>query len=191
VPCFKCFRCSRSMFLSLMLRMLQWHISMLQAHVSSVSGVSNVYFKCFIWMLQKYIRMLYNMHVASIYFECFIRMLQVFLSGCCKSICGCCMYLQRLSNIFRCFCKYFRYMLQVFHLDVEKVDLVLNILQWNHPPQPPIGATGEPLSRRRRSPTTCAWEAEEARGGLCVLSVGRVAHAVRLARAPHGHGKQV
>jgi hypothetical protein len=29
-------------------------------------GVSNICFKCFIWMLQKYIRMLHNMHVASV-----------------------------------------------------------------------------------------------------------------------------
>ena len=38
-------------------------------------------FKCFIWMLQKYIWMLHNMHVASIcfkYFRCLTRMLQVF-----------------------------------------------------------------------------------------------------------------
>jgi hypothetical protein len=47
------------------------YILMLQAYVSSISGVSDVCFKCFIWMLQKYIWILHNMHVASVCFKCF------------------------------------------------------------------------------------------------------------------------
>jgi hypothetical protein len=52
------------------------------------------------------------------------------------------MRLQWLSSVFGCFasvsdvcCKcinYFGRMLQVFHLDVAKVDLVLHMLQWDH-----------------------------------------------------------
>ena len=89
---------------------------------------------------------------------------------------------------FKCFI-YFRRMLQMFHLDIVKVDLVLNMLQWDHPPQPPVGAVGAPLSGRRRSPTTCAWEEEEARGTPHVLLVGRAAHAVRVAWASRGARK--
>ena len=61
-------------------------VSMLQTHVSSVSHVSEVCYKCFIRILQKYIGMLHMLqvfqrHVASVcskYFICFKRMLQAF-----------------------------------------------------------------------------------------------------------------
>jgi hypothetical protein len=82
-------------------------------------------------------------YVSSICSKCFIirRMLQVFLSRCCKSRSGCCIYkhvasvffkwfevfhtfvasvssgcLQWFLSVFRCFCKCFRCMFQMFHL---------------------------------------------------------------------------
>jgi hypothetical protein len=51
------------------------NIRMLQTYVSVVSDVC---FKCFIGILQKYIWMLHNMHVSRACFQCFIYMLQVF-----------------------------------------------------------------------------------------------------------------
>ena len=77
----------------------------------------------------------------------FIRMLQVFYlkSGCCKTEFGCCMRLQWLSSVFRCFvsvsdvcCKCFNCferILQVFYLDVAHV-------KWDHLPPPPAAAAG-------------------------------------------------
>jgi hypothetical protein len=61
---------------------------MLQACVSSVSDISNVYFKCFVWLL--HILLWLYTYVSSVCFE-----------------------------YFRCF----RLKLQVFHLNVAKVDL--------------------------------------------------------------------
>jgi hypothetical protein len=83
------------------------------------------------------------MYVSSVCSKCFIirRMLQVFSSGCCKSRSRCCIYkhvasvffkwfevfhtfvasissggLQWFPSVFRCFCKCFKRMFQVFHL---------------------------------------------------------------------------
>jgi hypothetical protein len=126
--------------------MLQWlytHVAsvyfMFQAYVSSVSCVSDVCFKCFILMMQKYIWMLYNMHVASICFKClrcFIRMLQVFHLDVAKVN----LNIACVCNGFKCFqmffasisdvyCKCFIHMLQGFYLDVAKVNLMLHMLQ--------------------------------------------------------------
>jgi len=38
-----------------------------------------------------------------------------------------------LQCLFKCFYECFRHMLRVFHLDVVKIDLVLNMLQWEPP----------------------------------------------------------
>ena len=67
------------------------------------------------------------------------------------------MHLQWLSTVFGCFaivldvcCKYFNCMLQVFYLDVAKVDLVLHMLQWDRLPQPSDAVACAPPSGRRR-----------------------------------------
>jgi hypothetical protein len=96
---------------------------------------------------------------------------------------GCCMLLQWLSIVFGCFasvldiyCKCFncfRCMLQVFHLDVAKVDQVLHILQWDHLPQPPAAVVGAPPSRCTMSPPACAWKAYEARAVSACCSSGK------------------
>jgi hypothetical protein len=61
--------------------------------------------------------MLHNMHVASVCFKCVICILHAFAMAfkCFRVFCKC----------FNCFER----MLQVFHLDVVKVDLVLHMLQ--------------------------------------------------------------
>jgi hypothetical protein len=56
-------------------------------------------------------------------------------------------------------CKYFNYfgcMLQVFHLDIAKVDMVLHMLQWDHQPQPPTAVAEAPPSGCKMSPPACA-----------------------------------
>jgi hypothetical protein len=81
-----------------------------------------------------------------------------------------------LSSVFRCSssvsdacfkCFIYLYtMLQIFHLDVLKVDRVLHMLQWTHLLQPPIAA---------------AWEAEGARGaGMLVRGKWSVGMGVRI-----------
>jgi hypothetical protein len=116
------------------------------AHVTSVSEV------CCKRLFQMF--HLFQTYVASVSF------------GCCKTRSGCCIYMQvflvlsyvcckcfivmfvMATHVFSsfswCFCKCFSYfgrMLQVFHLDIAKVDRVLHMLQ-------------------------CAWEAKGARAIL-------------------------
>jgi hypothetical protein len=103
---------------------------MLQAFVSNVSEVCC---NCFIRLLQKWIGMLrmlqwLYMYVASSCSQCFIcffrRMLQVYLSRCCicfhiydaNVLSRCCVCLQWFQVIFRCLCRCFRCMFQMFHL---------------------------------------------------------------------------
>jgi hypothetical protein len=64
---------------------------------------SHVYCKCFIWMFQKYILMF--AHVAMGYT---------------------CMFQMHVLSVL----SVFRHMLQMFHLNISKVDIVLHILQW-------------------------------------------------------------
>jgi hypothetical protein len=66
--------------------------------------------------------------------------------------------LQWLSSVFRCFasvsdvcCKCFRCMLQMFYLDIAKVDLVLHMLQWDSPTVAAPTAIGASPSERRWS----------------------------------------
>jgi hypothetical protein len=59
-------------------------------------------------------------HVCSKCFICIRRMLQVFLSGCCKSRSGCCVYMYITSVYFKCSRCFIR-LLQVFHLDIAYV----------------------------------------------------------------------
>jgi hypothetical protein len=85
--------------------------------------VVNVCPQCFICFFR---------HMLQVYLYgsciCFTHMLQMFLSRCCV----------RVANVFRCFCKCFRCMFQIFylffrcmlyllHLDVSKLDRVLNL----------------------------------------------------------------
>jgi hypothetical protein len=109
--------------------MLQW----LYTYVSSVGSKC---FTCFRRMLQVFHRDVAKVYldVAYIceYFKFFIRMLQLFSSGCLQ-------WLHTLvSSFFWCFasvsdvcckcrCNCFGCMLQVFRLDVTKVDLVLHM----------------------------------------------------------------
>jgi hypothetical protein len=80
--------------------------------------VANVCFKCFILMLQKYIGMFHILqwlyaYVSSVCSKCFIYsrgMLQVFLSKCCKSRSGYCIYTHVAKRMF-----------QVFHTSVVSV----------------------------------------------------------------------
>jgi hypothetical protein len=91
-------------------------------------------FKCFIWMLQKYIWMLHNMHVASVCFQVF-QMFHTYVASVSSEYC---IYLQWLFKYFasvsdayfRCFTCFGR-MLQMFYQDVAKVDMVLHMLQWD------------------------------------------------------------
>jgi hypothetical protein len=77
---------------------------MLQGYVSSVLVVSYVRCKCFIWIL-------YMFAMATHVFLSIFSALQVFQP-----------YVASISVVFR-------RMLQVFHLDIAKVDLVLHMLQ--------------------------------------------------------------
>jgi hypothetical protein len=112
--------------------MLQW----LYTHVASVCFMLQV-----IWMLQKYISLLHNMHIAIVCFKCFrcfIRMLLVFRLDVAKVDLGVayvCNGLQVFSGVFvsvlDVYCKSFRHILQVFHLNVAKVGLMLHMLRWD------------------------------------------------------------
>jgi hypothetical protein len=118
--------------------MLQWAIHICFKCMFNVSSVSDVCCKCFIWM--------FFLRVSFGY--CKTR------SGCYKTRSGCCIYMQmfqvfsyvcckcfilmfayvcndytRVFKLFLVFCKCFRRMLQVFQLDVAKVDRVLHMLQ--------------------------------------------------------------
>jgi hypothetical protein len=80
------------------------NIRMLQVYVLSVSGVSDVYFKClsrcciccygYTCMFQVYVFEC---------FRCFRLMLQVFISKCCKSRSGCCICCYGYTHIFYVF----------------------------------------------------------------------------------------
>jgi hypothetical protein len=79
--CFRCFKGFRLMFqvFHLTLANRSGMLHMLQSNVSSVPGVSDVCFKCFIWIFHM-LQWLYT-HVSSVYFKrftCFRLMLQVF-----------------------------------------------------------------------------------------------------------------
>jgi hypothetical protein len=102
---------------------------MLQASVPNVSAISDVCCTCFIWVLH-----MFHTYVASVSSECcicFTHMLQVFhlyatyvlqwLHTCFPRV---------LGIYFKCF-NYFECMLQMFPLDVAKVDLALHMLQWD------------------------------------------------------------
>jgi hypothetical protein len=104
---------------------------MLQTHILIVLDVSEVCCKCFAWMLQKSIGMLdmfqwLYTHVARVCFKCFIYfsdvrckrfiwILHMFHVYVASVLSGCCICLQRLLSVFRCFasvsdvcCKCFR-----------------------------------------------------------------------------------
>ena len=102
-------------------------------------------------------------------------MLQVYVSSVSGVLSECCICLHLLSSVSDVWCNCFgcfEHMLQVFYLNVVKVDIVLNMQQWDHLSQPPIAAARAPLSRRKRSPRACAWEAKEMRA---IPVCGRVA----------------
>jgi hypothetical protein len=88
-----------------------------------VSGVSDVCFKCFIWMLHMLLWL--HMYISSVCFECFRcfrLMLQVFHFNVAKIDLNVAYVVMAIYTCFKCFI-YFRRMLQVFYLDVSKLDL--------------------------------------------------------------------
>jgi len=102
--------------------------------------VSSVYSKCFVCIT----RMLQVFHLDTAKVDldvAYTCMLQAYISNVSYV---CCIRLQWLSSVFRCFasvlevcCKCFNCfgcILQVFHLDVAKADLFLHMLQWDDPP---------------------------------------------------------
>jgi hypothetical protein len=111
--------------------------NMLQAYVSSVLVVSDVSFKCFVRMCKSRSEMLHMLQWLYTYVaSAFIKMLHMFHTYVASVLSERCVCLQWFSSVFRCFCKCFRYMFQVFHLssffmlqmlhpDVSKVDRVL------------------------------------------------------------------
>jgi hypothetical protein len=77
--CFKCFNRFRLMFQLFHLNVASrsWMSDMLQTYVSSISGVSNVCFKCFTWMLHMLLWLVSSVsHVSDSCYKCFIWMLQ-------------------------------------------------------------------------------------------------------------------
>jgi hypothetical protein len=84
--------------------------------VLNVLAVSDVCCKCFIWVLH-----MFHSYVASI----FIRMLHMFHTYAASVSSRCCICFA-MAHVFS-WC--FRRMLQVFHPDIAKVDLMLHILQ--------------------------------------------------------------
>jgi hypothetical protein len=137
---------------------------MLQAFVSSVSCVSYVCCKCF------------YLHVAKVDLDvaCACNGFQVFFGIFASASDVCC----KCFNSFRC-------MLQVFHLDVAKVDLMLNMLQWDHLSQPPVATTGAPQSGRIRSHLHARGKRRRREGSP--RTVGRVGGAC----GPSGAGPRV
>jgi hypothetical protein len=115
---------------------------MLQAYISNISDVLDACCKCFIRMLQKWINVL-QWAIYICMFQVF-HLIQAYIAsvsfGCCKTRSRCCIYMQvfqvflyvccnyfilmfaYVCNGYTCvfkfflFCKYFRRMLQVFHL---------------------------------------------------------------------------
>ena len=129
--------CCKSLFQKF--RLFLGHI--LQVFYLDVAYVSHICCKCFIWIL----------HTLATACKCFRRMLQVLQT-----------YVASVSDV--C-CKCFsclRRILQVFHLDIVKVDLVLHMLQWDPP-----------------APATCCscWGATER--AQTVPACGRVVQALR------------
>jgi hypothetical protein len=109
-------------------------------------------------------------HIYASVSSVLIRMLQVFSSGRCNVCNG----YTRVFKFFLLFCKCFNCfdrMLQVFLLNVAKVDRMFHMLIGTHLPQPPAAAAGAPPS------------------GQTVLMCSRAAQE-RATRAPHGHAKQ-
>ena len=106
-----------------MLHMLQW----LYMYVASV------YPQCFICFLYTYVA-----SVSDAFLKCFICLLLYVASvasGCFKSRSGCCTCCNGVSTIcHKCFIC-FRRMLQRFHLDFVKVDLVFKCCSGTHLPQ--------------------------------------------------------
>jgi hypothetical protein len=93
-------------------------------------------------------------------FKCF-QLLQTYVlsisSGCCIYFAMVRMCFSAISDIYcKCFSCFGR-MLQVFHLDVAKVDLVLHMFQWDPPAV--VDARG-----RRRDGTRCGGERRKRRG---------------------------
>jgi hypothetical protein len=97
------------------------YIHMLQASVLNVSPVSDFCSTCFIWVLHMF---------SSGCYICFTYMLQVFYLDGAYILQLLHMCFPRVSDICcKCF-NYFGRMLQMFSLDVIKVDLMLYMLQW-------------------------------------------------------------
>jgi hypothetical protein len=113
-------------------------------HVSSVFMCFRRMFRLFfhvayvamaIYACCKRMFQVFHLDITNICFKCFmcfITYVASVSSWCYTSRSRCCIYLQWLWRVFRCFCKYFRRMLQVFQLFrtyIAKVDPVSHMLQ--------------------------------------------------------------
>jgi hypothetical protein len=113
---------------------------MLQAYVSSVSGVSDVCLRvssecciCYYGSIRIFQAYLSSVsHISDSCYKCFTWMMLLWIYMYVSSICCKC---------FICF----RRMLQVFHLDVSKVDLGEHMF---HLPQPPYSCWGTAVGHR-------------------------------------------
>jgi hypothetical protein len=114
-----------------MLHMLQCCTRMLQSFVPNISSAfSDVYCKCAYLML----------HMFYIYVASFIWMFYTFCNGFFK-----CFYVffASISDVYQVFIHLQKHVVNVFHLDVSKVD---RGLRWS----PPAAAAGVPPSGHRR-----------------------------------------
>jgi hypothetical protein len=83
------------------------NIRMLQGYVSSIVGVSDVCFKCFIWML--HILLWLYTYVCSVCFKYFRLMLQVFYLNVAEVDLD-------VAYVAKVIHEYFKCMFQIFHL---------------------------------------------------------------------------
>jgi hypothetical protein len=170
---------------------------MFQIYVLNVSSVSDVCCKCFIWMLHVY---------ASVLSRCciYMQVFQVFSYVCCKcfhldvamfvmathvfsSFSGVLPVFQtHFASVFSCFER----MLQVFHLNIAKVDRMLHMLNRTHLlPQSPIVAAGR-CRAGRRSSRAVGWRGRHPgpmgpRGHAKRVGAENRVRGNRLARARH------
>jgi hypothetical protein len=130
---------------------------MLQAYISSVSGISDVCFRhvssVSSGVTKVDLDVAYTCMLQAYVFKYFIRMLQVFyldVAYVCNGFQAFFRCSASVSDVcYKCFSCYERIFVSV--LDVKKIDLVLHMLQWDPPPQPPVVAVEAPPSGRRLS----------------------------------------
>jgi hypothetical protein len=127
------------------------HVYILQASIPNVSSIFSevcckcVYLdvakmccKCFIYMLRMFAMILqvFQTHVSSVSSVFFLYVASV-ASRCFKNRSGCWMGCNDVSSVCPKYFICFRRMLQMFHLDVAKVDLDCTCCSGTHLSQPP------------------------------------------------------